>query len=115
MPVQVLYSSGKPLRFWFAIAVLTIAALCWAGLRYLDETLSLARVYIAHDQLVTQKIGPVSDITLYKFRYIDPQGSADSCFARYYFYVSGQDSATLNLRVGACGSRSAATFRLEQQ
>lgn len=100
---------------WWGLAFVAIFALSWAALRYFDHTQEAARRYIARDSDIVKKVGTVRDTTLYKFRYLQLDGSPDGCFAEYYFFVSGSSGGSLNLRVIACGARTAPEFRIQER
>jgi hypothetical protein len=116
MHMQVSYNPVRSSRFWLALAgVLGVILLSWFVLNNFDKTLMKARAYVSSDQAIRAKIGAVGDTTLYKVRYIDINSSQESCFAEYYFYVSGANSGTLNIKAQACGLLETPVFKLTER
>jgi hypothetical protein len=97
----------------WGVVVLVAGALAWSGVRYLDGTQAAAREYIAKEAVVVGRVGAVEDLTLYKLRYMNPEGTRDGCFAEYFFFVSGASGST-HLRALACGSRAVPEFRIRE-
>jgi hypothetical protein len=116
MHMQVSYNPVRSSRFWLALAgVLSVILLSWFALNNFDRTLMKARAYVSSDQAISAKIGAVRDMTLYKLRYVDIQVDQESCFAEYYFYVSGANAGALNIKAQACGLREKPVFKLTER
>ncbi|MCC2673850.1 MAG: hypothetical protein K0R58_797 [Ramlibacter sp.] len=103
---------ARKLALWGSVAVFS-GALAWGSVRYFDGTQAAAREYIAKEAAIVGRIGPVEDVALYKLRYMDPQGTADGCFAEYSFFVSGAGGNS-HVRALACGSRAAPEFKIRE-
>jgi hypothetical protein len=98
-------------RFWpMALGIVVLILALWSALNHFDKTLSQARAFLAANTDVKAKIGNVEGTTLYKVRYLDGDRDRGRCFAEYFFFVSGEKGASLNVRVRACGDREAPSF-----
>jgi hypothetical protein len=116
MHMQIEHNPVRVSRFWAALfGVLVVILLSWFFLNKFDKTLAKARAFISNDSTISAKIGAINDTTLYKLRYFDIRSNLESCFAEYYFYVSGANSGTLNIKAQACGLRETPTFKLTER
>jgi len=102
----------RRLALWGVVVVIA-GALAWGGVRYFDGTQAAAREYIAKEPVVIGRVGAVENLTLYKLRYMNQEGTRDGCFAEYFFFVSGASGST-HLRALACGSRAAPEFKIRE-
>jgi hypothetical protein len=93
-------------RPMLAVAVGMLLLIYFFYIVFLDDALDGARSYVAGVPEVVSKIGPVKDTTLYRVRY----GGGGGCFARYFFYVHGEDGQRVDGSVHACGDRGAPRF-----
>jgi hypothetical protein len=103
-------NTSRPVKW--GLLTLIAGTLTWGAVRYFDQTQAAAREYVARAPMTISSVGTVQDVTLYKLRYITPEGSPDGCFAEYFFFVSGASGST-HLRALACGSRAAPEFRIK--
>jgi hypothetical protein len=98
-------------RFWLLVAGVALAiGAGWKGLNYLDQNLAAARAYAKRDPQVIARVGKVDGTYLYRQRYTDEQENGVRCFADYFFFVTGERTGHVAVRVRACGARNEPKF-----
>jgi hypothetical protein len=103
----------SPKAFWLLVAGIVSTFIgCRVGLHHLDKTLGEARNVAKKSPDVAQRIGIADDTYLYKWRYGELEREGIHCFADYYFYVTGEKTGHVDVRVSACGARSAPQFQV---
>lgn len=102
----------QQLVLW-GLFIILVGVLAWAAVRYFDHTQAAAREYIAQNAAVVGRVGPIRDVTLYKLRYVNTEGTSQPCFAEYFFFVSGS-TGSAHLRVLACGAKDHPEFQIRE-
>lgn len=110
--MQIAITESRHMRKFLIVAgaILGLLVAFWYGLNRFDNVLGQARTFISSEQEVVAKLGRVEGTTLYKFRYMDIREGEAHCFAEYFFFVSGEGKALLDVRVRACGERTSPSF-----